>query len=159
MDVQCRHLYGLIHARWIVTARGLTKMVRYRSSLSSLPTFPISYCYSFPSPRNSSRNTNERTLVDVRASSASLNLSSPSVSPTSPTKNPSSSIVVDAKTFTLPNPLGTARSMVLTLELLSLTSFSLFTPLLSRPSSALSMSLPLWEGTETRTMVRDEREG
>lgn len=28
LDVQARVLYGLIHARWIVTARGLTKMVR-----------------------------------------------------------------------------------------------------------------------------------
>lgn len=35
LDVQARLLYGLIHARWIVTARGLAKMVcqtswRYR---------------------------------------------------------------------------------------------------------------------------------
>jgi hypothetical protein len=29
LDVQARLLYGLIHARWIVTARGLAKMVRY----------------------------------------------------------------------------------------------------------------------------------
>ena len=28
VDVQARLLYGLIHARWIVTARGLQKMVR-----------------------------------------------------------------------------------------------------------------------------------
>ncbi|CAL1715747.1 unnamed protein product [Somion occarium] len=27
LDVQARHLYGLIHARWIVTARGLAKML------------------------------------------------------------------------------------------------------------------------------------
>lgn len=27
LDVQARLLYGLIHARWIVTARGLAKMV------------------------------------------------------------------------------------------------------------------------------------
>jgi casein kinase II subunit beta len=27
LDVQARLLYGLIHARWIITARGLNKMV------------------------------------------------------------------------------------------------------------------------------------
>ena len=33
LDVQARLLYGLIHARWIITARGLTKMVLLYSSL------------------------------------------------------------------------------------------------------------------------------
>ena len=32
LDVQARLLYGLIHARWIITARGLTKMVLYIQS-------------------------------------------------------------------------------------------------------------------------------
>lgn len=36
LDVQARLLYGLIHARWIVTARGLTKMV----CIFTLSTFP-----------------------------------------------------------------------------------------------------------------------
>ncbi len=27
LDVQARLLYGLIHARWIITSRGLAKMV------------------------------------------------------------------------------------------------------------------------------------
>lgn len=39
LDVQARLLYGLIHARWIVTARGLAKMVRiplHRSTLAPL---------------------------------------------------------------------------------------------------------------------------
>lgn len=31
LDVQARLLYGLIHARWIVTARGLAKMVLFIS--------------------------------------------------------------------------------------------------------------------------------
>lgn len=37
LDVQARLLYGLIHARWIVTARGLAKMVhlaRFTSKIS-----------------------------------------------------------------------------------------------------------------------------
>ncbi len=36
LDVQARLLYGLIHARWIVTARGLTKMVLPRFKYSQL---------------------------------------------------------------------------------------------------------------------------
>ena len=35
LDVQARLLYGLIHARWIITARGLTKMVLLYSSLKT----------------------------------------------------------------------------------------------------------------------------
>ena len=39
LDVQARLLYGLIHARWIVTARGLAKMVRITPPISFLPSF------------------------------------------------------------------------------------------------------------------------
>ena len=69
------------------------------------PRIPNLVILFFPLPRNSSRNTNEQTLVDVRVFSVNPNLASPSVSPTSLTKNPSSSTVVDAKTFIPLNPL------------------------------------------------------
>jgi len=38
LDVQARLLYGLIHARWIVTARGLAKMVSGSHLLFFFPT-------------------------------------------------------------------------------------------------------------------------
>jgi hypothetical protein len=38
IEKSARHLYGLVHARYIVTTRGLAKMVRHRSSsCSSIP--------------------------------------------------------------------------------------------------------------------------
>jgi casein kinase II subunit beta len=42
LDVQARLLYGLIHARWIVTARGLAKMVRILRITSSIFFHPSS---------------------------------------------------------------------------------------------------------------------
>ncbi|KAI6099796.1 casein kinase II, regulatory subunit, partial [Pisolithus sp. B1] len=37
LDVQARLLYGLIHARWIVTARGLAKMLEKYKRMFTLP--------------------------------------------------------------------------------------------------------------------------
>lgn len=44
LETSARHLYGLIHARFIITSRGLSKMVRRFSSPSSLsPSLTLSF--------------------------------------------------------------------------------------------------------------------
>jgi len=74
LDVQARLLYGLIHARWIVTARGLAKMV-----------FLVRFVFEIPLHRHpiivssSSRNTRKSTSGAVRVSFANPNHSSLSV--------------------------------------------------------------------------------
>lgn len=57
LDVQARLLYGLIHARWIVTARGLTKMVRV---LNVLPKVVYLNPYRL-------KSINVQNLVDAHA--------------------------------------------------------------------------------------------
>ena len=74
LDVQARLLYGLIHARWIVTARGLAKMV-----------FLVRFFFGTPFHRYhiivspSSRSTRKSISGAVRVSFANPNHSSPSV--------------------------------------------------------------------------------
>lgn len=117
LDVQARLLYGLIHARWIVTARGLTKMVSLLISLISEITPPqITRGLLTLFSNSSLTNSNERTLVAAHVFYAHPNLSFPSDSRISLTKNQSNCIVDDAKTFILPNPHDTDPSMVLISE-------------------------------------------
>lgn len=44
LESSARHLYGLIHARFIITSRGLSKMVRF--SLLPILSPPLPACYS-----------------------------------------------------------------------------------------------------------------
>lgn len=48
LEAAARHLYGLIHARFIITSRGLTKMVR--PPFPPLPSPPLSPHYSLALP-------------------------------------------------------------------------------------------------------------
>ena len=85
IETSARFLYGLIHARYIVTSRGLGKMVRFLSARSQLTC--------------SLRSTAKPTLVVVHEYTATPNPFFPSVYPTFPTRNQSSYIVLAAKTF------------------------------------------------------------
>ena len=71
LDVQARLLYGLIHARWIVTARGLAKMVFLVRFVFG--TTPHKYPIVVPS---SSRSTRKSTSGAVRVFFANPNRSS-----------------------------------------------------------------------------------
>lgn len=106
LDTSARFLYGLIHARFIVTSRGLAKMVRYLLSPSRTHT---------DDHLSSSKNTAVPISAAARASTATNKPSSPSVSATHPTSKPSNSTVPDVKTSTPPNPTATAPSTAPTL--------------------------------------------
>ena len=58
IEKSARHLYGMVHARYIVTTRGLAKMVQ------SLSSFPILNMSNF-NPRW--RNTNKASSANAPA--------------------------------------------------------------------------------------------
>ena len=90
-------LYGLIHARWIITVKGLTKMVLY----SSLKSVLVLIYFSLSSL--SLINSNESTLVVVHEYYTHLSLSFPSDSLIYLTRNQPNYFVKDSKTSTLLN--------------------------------------------------------
>lgn len=96
IEKSARHLYGLVHARYINSTRGLAKMVSrpiqvllLKSNListSSLPPKVILANNRSPQPR--SRNTKKPNLANAPASTATSSPSSPPACPTCPAYNP-----------------------------------------------------------------------
>lgn len=78
IEKSARHLYGLVHARYIVTTRGLQKMVR-------LTKFIL--CYSLLTQNHSSTSLRNRNSANARAFSAEdspCSLQVKTIRPTSP---------------------------------------------------------------------------
>lgn len=84
IEKSARHLYGLVHARYIVTTRGLGKMVCSRRC-DTRSCFHELSCSRLTRKFNSSRSTRRPTLASVRASTAIRIPYCPWVCPTSPT--------------------------------------------------------------------------
>lgn len=105
IEKNARHLYGLVHARYIITTRGLAKMVCSCSTLS----FRVAANFS-----PSSKNTRNVTLAAARASCVAPTLSFLSASQTLPSRNPSSYTALNARTYTRPSHRATPRLTALT---------------------------------------------
>lgn len=116
IEAQARLLYGLVHARYIVTTRGLAKMVS-----GPAPSFLPGYSLTCPCGFCSSTSTRGPTLADARGCYAISTHFSPLVSRTFLSKRQSSSTVRDAKTFTVPKAAVMERLMAPSLEAPSLT--------------------------------------
>ena len=81
IEKSARHLYGLIHARYVVTTRGLAKMVCWLLAPSSAPWAPANM------RPDSSTSTRRPTSANVPASSATRTPSCPWARPMCPTKS------------------------------------------------------------------------
>lgn len=120
IEKSARHLYGLAHARYIITNRGLAKMVR--SPFFNLSTFLYLLLTRHAFTR--SRSTSAEILVNVPAYCAISNRCFPWAFRTSLGSSPSSSTAPNAKISITPNPPATHASTAPTLAQHSTTSSS-----------------------------------
>lgn len=130
VEKSARHLYGLIHARFIITTHGLTKMVRRfdfriaridRTTWTTtlLATYLTSFFFFFffdllfmKFVIKSWKNSKSAILDGAHEFSATATLFCLWHSQISPTPNPSSYSAAAAKTFTTQSRLAMHRSMV-----------------------------------------------
>ena len=114
IEKSARHLYGLVHARYITTTRGLAKMVGLYPRLGP----------EIHADLYSSRNTRKVTLANVPESCAMHTLFFLLAWQISLMSSPSSSTVANAKTYITPNHLAMPTLTALTLEHHSRTFYS-----------------------------------
>ena len=112
IEKAARHLYGLVHARYIVTTRGLAKMVCDRKR-GKKPDETQTDVFS------SSISTKSAISESALESYVRATLFCPWANMTFPIRVPSGFTVPNAKIFTTPSRLAMAPSMVPTLGLLS----------------------------------------
>ena len=121
VEKSARHLYGLIHARFINTSRGLAKMVYknyfFKSLLWDIPKFIIRV-YSLFEIFISLRNTRKRISAVAHVFFVIVNLSCQLVFLISLIPSPLNCTVLVVKTFIILNLIDMQVLTVLTMDLL-----------------------------------------
>ena len=136
IEKSARHLYGLVHARYITTTRGLAKMVSCGFRFKFIPRNHHNQLTC-----SSSKSTKRAISASVPVLCVPRTPSSQPACPTLPPCSRSNFTAANAKTFTTPSPAATPTSTVPTSAPRSRTSFSRSIQLSSRRRRSVATSL------------------